>query len=234
MIHVHMHIPKTGGTAISQAINQHPEGWIADPFMPKGFRPLLDSDVSWWANHRWLGGHLPAFVHRFSPIQVRYSTVLRDPIERTLSDFYKLGTIQFEPGGRYSDFGDQASVIRWTEGQGAPVTLEEFVERPCNQNLQTRMLAGLWQTGGGEEMEGAARAALAQMRWCRLEELAERGPDLVPGLGVDFSKRLHENRGRPRWDDLDQRIVDRIIDTNLHDMNLWRDIENGRVQCECW
>lgn len=80
-----IHIPKTGGTSLTQAIRaKHPRLLtLSTPEQFRAFRAnpsLADVDA--------IVGHSIFGIHRHVNTTIEYVTVLRDPIDRIVSDYY--------------------------------------------------------------------------------------------------------------------------------------------------
>ncbi len=140
-----VHIMKTGGTALTTAMARLCAASGAGECITEMF---LDQFVQ---RHAWDGvgfvtGHLPWEAHELLPAATRTMTVLRDPVERTLSHYWQLSI--------------NPDVVAESPG----FSLEEFVESPrwntlC-RNYQARQLAhrvGL--AGAGTAFDPAARFA---------------------------------------------------------------------------
>ena len=80
---------------------------------------------------RYIAGHMNWGLHEQLP--VRYATVLRDPIERALSN-YEYWRAKREAAGLGAPFED-----------GGPVGERGFLSRPHASNLQSQMLAGVFR-----------------------------------------------------------------------------------------
>ena len=97
---VFIHIPKTAGTTFGSVLRAtYPPGEVlslgnifkgAGGFdARKAARlPLSVKDLSQQAAV--LGGHVPFGIRRYLPDETRYVTLLREPIERTLSQYYSM------------------------------------------------------------------------------------------------------------------------------------------------
>jgi len=137
---VFIHIPKTAGTTLNDVLRTNfPPGTVrsfGNVFAGAGrvsvgpvWRLQQSGHVMTRSIHL-LGGHIPYGVHEFLPADSRYITFLRDPIERTLSHYYRLMSMH-----RSSPF----------PGLTGEPTLEQMLEERefLYDNLQTRMLSGL-------------------------------------------------------------------------------------------
>jgi len=97
---VFIHIPKTAGTTFGSILRAtYPPGEVlalGNIFKGAGGfdsrraarLPLSIKDVAGGAAV--LGGHVPFGIRRYLPDETRYITLLREPIERTLSQYYSM------------------------------------------------------------------------------------------------------------------------------------------------
>jgi len=130
-----VHIPKTAGTTISYVMwRQFPRGQIIDldaATVEEACKRWYAIDPERRARVRCIRGHLPFALGLFAPRETRFFTVLRDPVERAISEYYYNLTspkrMFYEPLMR------------------GRMTLDQFVRSDLAQqvyNGQTRMLAG--------------------------------------------------------------------------------------------
>src|SRR5262249_13865426 len=143
---IHLHIPKTGGTSLNSIVqhgfrndevfgvevfdNMGPE--LRDGLGLARFDYCLQLGAAYrpedWHRIRYVTGHVPFGLHRAFGGQVKYFTVLRDPFDRIISEFFH--RIQ------------ENNPIR---DDGRTLTFEEYVESHHDiqlSNYQLRVLAG--------------------------------------------------------------------------------------------
>jgi hypothetical protein len=137
---VFIHIPKTAGTTLTGVLRTNfPPGSarvLGNVFHGVGrvsrgpIERLRQSGHVLTRDIHLLGGHIPLGVRDFLPPDSRYITFLRNPVERTLSHYYRL-----------------LSIHRGKAIPGLPEepTLEQLFEEGqyLHDNLQTRMLSGV-------------------------------------------------------------------------------------------
>ena len=129
-----MHIPKTAGTSLRDALFQSVppgEGLFVYPDWELGvtFAECLEIPPAQFARFRWIYGHYKTGLHRHGDGRARYVTFIRDPLARLRSNIAHhaaMGTIFVAAGQSVPP----ATFIN--EGLG-----EEF------DNLMTRMIAGV-------------------------------------------------------------------------------------------
>jgi len=127
---IFIHLYKTGGTTLNRIIE-----W--EYKMSK----ICSVEPTWWQWSyqritRWspgrLGkmevfkGHMPFGLHRLIPRPAKYITVLREPVERAISDYYFAR--RFKPHRHHR--------------AALQLSLEEFFLQKHEHNLQARILAG--------------------------------------------------------------------------------------------
>ena len=140
---IFVHIPKTAGTTLMRVIErQFPPSqtyfmnlYLMNDDRQKSIEHLKIHTQVEKAQIRCLKGHMPFGLHQFLPRMSRYVTVLRDPIERMISSYYFVLSL---------DKNDPLYSIYFKK------SLEEFVTFMYTRNelnLQTRYI------GGGIEFE---------------------------------------------------------------------------------
>lgn len=142
-IQVLVHIPKTAGSTLVHVMQRQfrPDEVLSyeDRFWADSIRELPERAATGLPGIRCVMGHTPFGLHRLVDRPVAYVTMLRDPVEWTLSLF----SFIHERHGKVPD-GPQRP--QWAVfGDVTRMNLEEFldfIERTNLANLQTRFLAG--------------------------------------------------------------------------------------------
>ena len=219
------HIPKTGGTSLRKTLFQKVFS-EKEMYQPRGYRALLFERSSF----EYLGGHRPYGVHRLSTESdaPRYYTMLRDPVERAISFYYEC----LWPRGdkKVADHPEHATAWRHD--------LVEFYRIPRFQNVQARMLAGVWadllgryvsldRIGIGAAVASAAKRHLRNQyeAFGITEEFEESRQRIASTLGHDpppLEKKHKTNPDRPTADDLstsERRALRRLnrLDADVYD-----------------
>ena len=142
-IQILAHIPKTAGSTLVQVMQRQFRAdeilSYEDAFWAFNVRELPDRIAAGLPGIRCLMGHIPFGVHHGMARQVTYVTMLRDPVEFTLSWFSYIK----ERHGRLPE--DPRRPQRAVFAPVPHMSLDEFLEfmeRMGMANLQTRFVAG--------------------------------------------------------------------------------------------
>lgn len=156
---IFLHIHKTGGNSLRGVINrQYPkeqyyrlrDTWSEWQNSIDRFRTLPDSDK---IRIKYLGGHSFFGIHEWLPTASVYLTFLRDPIDRTLSNYYFLKGFENRydelrrqlKGKRNREKADTALLDLLHVWEAGKKRLEDFVSIFADYqalNIQTRMVGG--------------------------------------------------------------------------------------------
>src|SRR5262249_39981848 len=133
---IHLHIPKTGGTSLNSIVQhgfRNDEVFGIEVFNDMGpelrdglglahYTYCLQLQAAYrpedWRCIRYVTGHLPFGLHRAFDGDVKYFTVIRDPFDRIISEFFH--RIQEDNP---------------TRDKGRTLTFEEYVERDHDVQL---------------------------------------------------------------------------------------------------
>src|SRR5581483_8192664 len=128
---LYLHLPKCGGTTLNRVIE-----WEYNPLRiysidPSFFRWSYYKLGKWpkerLAKMRVFKGHMPFGLHRILPQPATYITVLREPVERVISEYYFAKHYRLHPQHRRMQ----------------SLSLEEYSMTTPHHNLQCKLLAGL-------------------------------------------------------------------------------------------
>jgi hypothetical protein len=167
------HIPKTAGTTLFHIIERHYKSknvyaiWEDGPL--EAFKGLSDARK---AGIRLLRGHVGFGMHRYLPNPSSYLTILREPIERTLSYYSHICRV---PSHYCHDIvvSNQMSLLDFLESKCDPMA----------SNAQTRLLSGL-ETGQEVEFGKCSNETLEAAKANLRESFA------VVGLAEEFDATL--------------------------------------------
>jgi Galactose-3-O-sulfotransferase len=210
---IFLHIPKTAGTTLNRLIE-----WEYDLFEMYSVDPVF---FKWSAAHlrklseerlrkiRVFKGHMLFGLHEVLPQPATYTTVLRDPIERTLSAFYFMRSYKLHP--LYWKF-------KWENW-----TLEDFVRRLPRENVQCKIVAGaVYEEPCTAEIFEQAKHNLDQH--FGVVGLSERFEETLALMKLRFGWKLKSyssfniTRARPKKRDLSQPTLDLISEKNSFDV----------------
>lgn len=157
---IFLHIPKTAGTTMHSIMEkQYPPAAIYSTYPANHPHGTLEEFKAFPPKHktniRVLLGHFSYGVHELVPGPYLYLTILRDPIERMISNYYHIN--------RDPNHGLHELV---SSGQ---MDMKAYVEHMVYQiemdNEQTRMFAGNWDgRGHGPCTESMLETAKANLR----------------------------------------------------------------------
>lgn len=226
---VHLHIPRTGGTSLRQAITRHllqryspsemflldcgPEYGCANGSLAD-FEALGDEQR---ARIRFIGGHVPPRMVALVPHPVTF-TILRDPVEHALSAYWF----------SYHDPTSKA------HEPARNLSIADFVEQGWSgtNNGQARYLSGTFFTGermSDERLLEAARESLSRVTYaCVLDDASDLLSDICVVAGVDRTEalpRLHDAR---RLREATAAELAAIAGHNRVDRVLYESVRRGR------
>jgi len=217
---IFLHIPKTAGTTLHRIIERQypPESTytFSQNHSYDDFQRLSDAQK---AEIRMLRGHMIFGLHELMPGPSTYFTLLREPVERFISDYYYVRNTPEHP---YHDFVTSRDL-----------SPEEFIEskvaRIIADNGQTRSLSDEWWTlPFGECTEQVLDQAKKNLReHFAVVGLVERFDETLLMLRRAFGwqdiyyVRENVSARRPAKDELPQAILDLIAEQNWLDLQLY-------------
>jgi len=217
---IFVHLPKCGGTTLYRLVE-----WEYSPlrvfsvdgrFYRWSYNRLLKSRVDKLAGMQVFQGHMPFGLHRLLGAPATYMTMLREPIDRVISEyFYRIN----RPQHPYED--------RWMK----KLTLEEYIRATPQHNIQTKLLAG--QRSGYDFLAGECTAdtlAIAKENLARhfsLVGLTERFEEslalakLMFGWKIRYFADFNVTGRRPSKSSVPPSVRDLIADYYRYDVALY-------------
>ncbi len=215
---VFVHIPKTAGTTFTAILRDNFPGGVKNignafhgggGFQIGPVRRLRDAPALRTRDIHVLTGHLPFAVRDVLPADTRYVTFLRDPVERTLSQYYGL----LKPTRR-----------KPLPGDGSLAAVLEAGDLVYD-NLQTRMLSGEDEPVGqfDESMLERAKENLAALTAFGLAERFDESLVLFQrALGLRSVVYVHQRVAtRPRGPEVPEEDVRLAREINRYDDELY-------------
>ena len=228
---IFLHIPKTAGTSLRQAIGSayepHERLYLYDnpslegSLSPKEFKQLPEETR---ARLRFVMGHIPFGLHRSIPRESRYVVVLRDPVERVVSHYYHYRQV-VDPGKT----NRAAAERRLIESEG--VSLEDWafgLERAEADNQLVRQISGKAGLRYGQCTEGTLAQAIENIdehfemvMFAESMTVSARMLGSRLGFAIPMQEPANVNARRPGVADLDSQVVDRLRELNRFDVELY-------------
>ena len=238
---VFVHIPKAAGKTLAKILHRHygddfVGGGGEDRQAPLGMRAApnvfsrLDQvdaqlrSIASMSNVRAIAGHITFGLHDRLPVNARYITLLREPVERTLSHYFFF----VQPPGKRAGRAGKGFVPPWLPQPSPDLTLDEsLTERGyIPDNLQTRMLCGLVSPYDPLPPDALERAKLNLRERFAFVGTTERFAEFLALLNLDLEwptvacKPANVNRHRPRKRDIPPNVVRLVEERNTLDREL--------------
>jgi hypothetical protein len=224
-----VHIPKTAGaTAINMLVGAYSRPRVADAgnFMTgpeKVVSRLQAKRADWPQEKRVVAGHVPYAIFREQlPLDTRYMTFLREPVDRVLSHYYR---------HIHKPVSDRAGRNRRNreEGKARAASLEEALiamRVPQLSNLATRFLSG--HRSMTDDLPASAldeaQANLREFAFVGIQERFEESIVLLQrtfGLGLHSYWNRHVSLGRPSVEEISDQQRAMIEEHNELDLELY-------------
>lgn len=163
---VFYHLPKSAGTTLNRILrhNYRPDEMAeSGPNMQEFLADLMSWPAERLAAIRFLQGHFPFGVHERLPQPARWFTILRDPVDRVLSQYYH---IKRDPDYfLHHHIHEQDMSLPQFLDSGIPLLLNDG---------QVRLMSGVYSGANmGEVTEDMLATAIANLRSCAVVGLTE-------------------------------------------------------------
>ena len=182
-----------------------------------GLSQLLEFTQDELAKYRLIAGHMPFGIHEKLGIMMQYFGFLRDPIERSISDYYFVKT---EPPSHY------------LYHQARTLSIEKYLAYRASisrDNVQTRLVSGLWDTVPFEPVNAGMLDLAKQNLQSHfiLVGLAEKFDESllvlqrILALPNVYYMRRNVTAARPRYEELSERDQNSLQYYNQLDLALY-------------
>jgi len=216
---IFLHLPKCGGTTLNRIIE-----WEYPPLRvfsvdPSFFRWSYYRMTRWSARRlariRVFKGHMPFGLHERLPQPATYITVLRDPVDRAVSEYYYALSRPVHPQHRMMK----------------SMTIDQYVSTTPHTNVQTKLTAG--EYSGYDFLAGECTEKTLETACRNLKDhfsivgLTERFDEtlaltkLTLGWKVRHYADFNVTRGRPAKDRISPQVREIIAQRYHFDMKLY-------------
>ena len=225
-----IHIPKTGGTTIVDTLSRqilfdkfqrvnptrhtHPRDFLDD------IEGLLEKVIS-SSKAEVVGGHFGFAAHPKLTDPSEHFTVLRDPIERVISEYYFM---------KYKGMYYQQLI------ESENLSLEEYTHHPETyylNNLQTRLISGVSYESGEEVTKEMYDLALENLKQFKVFGITN---DMSNSLALFYLvlgwKRMpyymqsNANDKRPKRESIPQHEIEAISERDKYDVMLYNEAKS--------
>jgi hypothetical protein len=217
---IFVHLPKCGGTTLNRLIEWEyspTRVFSIDPsFFRWSYRRVLHLSPRRLRRMEAFQGHMPFGLHRVLPQKATYLTVLRDPVDRGISEYYYALSRVVHPQHR--------TIKR--------LSLDEYIQLTPYANVQTKLLAG--QDSGYDFLAGDCNEETLDLAKENLTEhfslvgLTERFEETLAlakalfGWKIENYSSFNITKGRPKKDEVPSEIRNLIGERYRYDTELYQ------------
>lgn len=216
---IFVHLPKCGGTTLNRLIE-----WEYSPtrvcsidpsFFRWSYRRILRWSPERLGRMKVFQGHMPFGLHRTLPKMAAYMTMLRDPVDRGISEYYYALSRMVHPEHR---------TIK-------KMMLEEYIQMTPYANVQTKLIAGLdpgYDFLGGDCTDATLSLAKENLtKHFDLVGLTERFEETLALAKIKFGWKIRNyaafnvTKGRPKKDQVPSEVRAAIAERYQYDMQIY-------------
>ena len=221
---IFLHIPKAGGTTLQTIIERnYKKGEVHRYQGPEDFKKYSERQKR---GFKVVSGHFYYGLHRDIPQPTTYFTMLRDPIERVISNyFYVLRTPEHHLHNKV---------------KSEKMSLRDYVISKVNRQLDNGQLRLLW--GDGDIPFGSCSTEMLEKAKEHLRDsfsvigLVERFDDSLQLLAKQFGwknisyEKANVTANRPQQSQIDAATLSAVEECNLYDRELYHFAEQALTE----
>lgn len=209
-----MHIPKTAGTTLRRVIQKKYQSSELMEFFPKNINSISKEKLN---EVKYVYGHNPFGFHTYFSRPFTYITILRDPIDRIISEYYYLVEQPMH------------DVYISKQIQEKNMNLEDYVTsldekiQLRTMNMQTRYASGV-DSPKYVDLEKAKENLNKYFSVVGITEMFDESLYFImkeTGRGGVSYQKTNITKRRPKKDDLPKGLIDKIKNTNQLDIELY-------------
>ncbi|WP_100404817.1 sulfotransferase family 2 domain-containing protein [Bacillus solitudinis] len=207
---IHLHMPKTGGTTLKKIIKKnYDKSQSFDVYVDHQQLPQLLKDIS-SKKVQCIQGHIPFGIQKYFHSKSTYITMLRDPIDRIISEYYFIRNIEWHN----------------LHSQVMNMSLEEYQKIPTNCNLQTHYILGekFGKKLVDEDLEKAKKILLEHFSVVGITEMFDESVFLMKetfGWKDIFYKKFNVSNSRLSKKEIPFEVLQQIAKNNSFDLQLY-------------
>jgi len=215
-----IHLPKTGGTTLWHVLNKqfHYTTLQKQLIVPSEVDEFFSKQMNVKCKYDLIGGHFNFGLHTQLEREVNYITLLRDPIERIISEYYYTLSTKEHIYHKYL-----------IENK---INFEQFIEtgfgdgKDTNWNCMARMLAGNYTEGDTEiDLDMAKQNLKENLLTIGLTEEFDETLQILKwklGWSIEpFYVKHNVTKSRPKISEIDSTTKEMIAEKNKYDIELY-------------
>ncbi|WP_332694854.1 sulfotransferase family 2 domain-containing protein [Halalkalibacter lacteus] len=207
---IHLHMPKTGGTTLKKIINKNyntnkiHDVYVDRPQLPITLEKLTNKQV------HCIQGHFPFGIHEYFNRKATYITMLRDPIDRIISEYYFIRSIPWHN----------------LHKKVKEMSLEEYQNSPTKCNLQTQFILGekFRKELSNKDLQTAKKILIEHFSVVGITEMFDESIFLMKeilGWQNIFYKKANVTKNRLTKKEIPPKVIQQISKNNEFDLQLY-------------
>jgi hypothetical protein len=207
---IHLHMPKTGGTTLKKIINKnYNTSKIHDIYLDRSQLPITMGKLS---NQPvdCIQGHFPFGIHEYFNRKATYITMLREPIDRVISEYYFIRSIPWHN----------------LHKKVKEMSLEEYQNSPNKCNLQTHFILGdkFGKELSNKDLQRAKKILMEHFSLVGITEKFDESIFLMKeilGWQDIFYKKANVTKKRLSKNAIPPKVLQQISNNNNFDLQLY-------------